>query len=114
MAIIKKTGIEDLEAKLYMFTLGLKEEKNKEFSFEECERNIAYIFNNYEEFKSYFLENGIDSFDSDIFNSCIMKITKKGTIISLKSLCDLAIKKYKTYISSNKNDNVKRLIKIKK
>ena len=37
----------DIEAKMFMYLLHLKEEKNKEYSFEECEKNIAYLFDDF-------------------------------------------------------------------
>ena len=35
----------DVEAKLFIALLHLKEEKNKNYSIEECEKNIAYLLN---------------------------------------------------------------------
>lgn len=84
----------DIEAKLFMFILRLKEEKNKVYSIEECEEHIAYIFDNEDDFRLYFLKNGID-ISEDIFQLCKMKTTKKGTIIALKGICDHTIKRYK-------------------
>ena len=43
----------DMGAKLIMFILNLKEEKNKQYSHEECATNIAYLFKDYSEFKNY-------------------------------------------------------------
>ena len=54
-----------------MLILHLKEEKKKEYSFEECEKNIAYVFNNYDEFKSYFVQNGFDDISEDLLELCI-------------------------------------------
>lgn len=84
----------DIEAKLFMNALHLKEEKNKEYSIEECEKNIVYLFDNYDEFKSYFELNGFADIDKDLLELCRMKTTKKGTIIALKVLCDHAIRKH--------------------
>lgn len=85
----------DIEAKLYMFILNLKEEKNKKYSIDECDEHIVYLFDNYEELKSYFIKNGISDINSELLDLCIMKKTKQGTIISLKGLCDHTIKRYK-------------------
>ncbi len=56
----------DIEAKLFMWFLHLKEEQNKVYTEEECEKNIAYTFNNFKEFKQYFLENGLESINNDL------------------------------------------------
>lgn len=85
----------DIESKIFMFIFHLKEQKNKKYSIEECEKNIVYIFNNDTEFESYFNENGIKDINRELLELCKMKTTKKGTIIALKALCDHTIKKYK-------------------
>lgn len=85
----------DIDAKLFMFILKLKEEKNKVYSIEESEKHIAYTFDNEDDFKSYFTKNGIDDISEDILRLCKMKTTKKGTIIALKGICDHTIKRYK-------------------
>ena len=82
----------DIEAQLFLFILGLKEEKNKEYSIDECAHHIAYIFKDYEEFRSYFINNGCTrAYDDDFLSVCRMKTTRKGSIIALKGLCDYAI-----------------------
>lgn len=91
----------DIEAKMFMYLLHLKEEKNKEYSVEECEKNIAYLFDDYCEFKNYFLQNGFTDIRDDLLDLCIMKTTKKGTIISLKGLCDYTIRQHNTLNSHN-------------
>ena len=57
-------------------------------------KNIAYLFDNYDEFKSYFELNGLINIDKELLELCRMKTTKKGTIIVLKGLCDYAIRKH--------------------
>lgn len=84
----------DIEAKLFMALLHLKEEKFKKYSVEECQTNIVYLFDNYEDFKNYFVLNGFDDIGDDLLETCRMKTTKKGTIIALKRLCDYAIRKH--------------------
>lgn len=84
----------DIEAKMFMFILNLKEEKNKMYSAEECDKNIVYLFDNFDEFKSYFETNGLDYKDKDLIEICRMKTTKKGTVIALKRLCDYTIRKH--------------------
>lgn len=91
----KKKNKVDLEAGLFIFVLHLKEEKNKKYSNEECEKNIAYLFDNYDEFKSYFKVNGFPDISEDLLETCRMKTTRKGTIIALKGLCDYAIRKHR-------------------
>lgn len=90
----KKEKKIDVEAKIFMALLHLKEEKNKKYSIEECEINIVYLFDNYDEFKSYFELNGFTDINKDLIELCRMKTTKKGTIIALKGLCDHAIRKH--------------------
>ena len=85
----------DIEARVFMFILCLKEEKNKKYSINECDKNIAYLFKSYDELKSYFIKNGVVDINKEILDLCIIKKTKRGTIISLKGLCDHVIKKYK-------------------
>lgn len=95
---MKKTNkkkVNDIGAKIFMLILHLKEETNKEYSFAECEKNIAYVFSNYDEFKYYFIQNGFDNISDDLLRLCVLKTTKKGTIITLKALCDHTIKTYK-------------------
>ena len=84
----------DIEVKLFMALLHLKEEKFKKYSVEECQTNIVYLFDNYEDFKNYFVSNGFDDIGDDLLETCRMKTTKKGTIIALKRLCDYAIRKH--------------------
>lgn len=100
----------DIEAKMFMYLLHLKEEKNKEYSFEECEKNIAYLFDDYFEFKNYFLQNGFTDIRDDLLDLCIMKTTKKGTIISLKGLCDYTIRQHNALHSRNINSTTEKSI----
>ena len=88
-----KKNKRDLEAKLFMALLHLKEEKNKKYSVEECEKNVAYLFDNYKEFRTYFELNGFADISSDLLETCRIKTTKKGSIIALKGLCDYTIRK---------------------
>jgi len=100
----------DIEAKLFMYLLHLKEEKNKEYSFEECEKNIAYLFDDFGEFKNYFLQNGFTDIRDDLLDLCIMKTTKKGTIIALKGLCDYTIRQHNVLHSHNINSTTENSI----
>jgi len=84
----------DIEAKLFMLLLHLKEDTQKVYSSKEGAKNVAYVFSDYNEFKTYFLENGFPEISNDLLELCIMKITKKGKIIALKALCDYAITKH--------------------
>ena len=103
----KKKNKVDIEAKLFMFVLHLKEEKNKKYSNEESEKNIAYIFDNYDEFKSYFEVNGFHDISEDLLETCRMKTTRKGTIIALKGLCDYAIRKHSLMHMDDSSDEKK-------
>lgn len=85
----------DIRAKLFINLLHLKVEEEKKYSHEECELDIVYVFNNYDEFKCYFIENGIDDeIDNKILDLCIMMTTRRGIIIAMKRLCDDLIRKY--------------------
>ena len=87
----------DIEAKIYLFINGLYETKNKEYSNSDCSYNLAYIFNSFEEYKSYFTNNGYKNIDNYILNICSIKITKKGSVIALKGLCDYVISKNQSF-----------------
>ena len=103
----------DMEALIYLFILNMKEEKSKEYSkSENCDKHKAYVFNGYEEFKDYFVNNGIISIYNDsLLQLCIMKQTKKGTIISMKKLCDYTIEKC---AQTRLNNAIKELTQKKK
>ena len=62
-----KNNKRDIVAVFFMFILGLKEEKNKKYSPEECATNIAYLFKDYSEFKNYFLQYGLVDMDDELF-----------------------------------------------
>jgi len=87
--------ITNCEARMYVIFLGLKEDVKKEYSDVLCEHNVAYIFNNYEEFKAYFVNNGFESVDDDLLNICKMKVASNGAIVALKGLCDHAIREHR-------------------
>ena len=94
MEFLKNKRKIDIEAKLFVTLLGLKEELDKQFSIEECDKNVVYLFEDYEEFKNYFELNGFIKIDEGILEICKMKTTRKGTIIALKGLCDYAIRRH--------------------
>ena len=98
----------DIEKILFMYILSLKEEKVKEYSAEESDPHLAYVFTNPEEYKTYFDNNGLENADDELLRLCRIKTTKKGNIIALKGLCDHAITRYKKY------NNSEDIIKIKK
>ena len=83
----------DIEAKLYIWLLHLKEE-NKIYTSGEISNDKVYVFNNYKEYRQYFINNGYINIDDEILKICNMKTTKKGTIICLKKLCDYVIGEY--------------------
>jgi len=82
----------DIEAKIYMYVLNLKEEKNKKYTNEISDTHMVYLFDDYDELKYYFETNGFPDISEDLLKICIMKTTKKGTIISLKELWDYPIR----------------------
>ena len=82
----------DMEAKLFLHILRLREQEEKTYSIDECDSNVAYVFDSYDSYKKYFISNGVEEARfSWISNLCEMKETKKGSIIALKRLCDHAI-----------------------
>ncbi len=90
----------DLEAKAYMFILGMKEEQEKEYTdFSETSLKSAYVFKNNEDFKKYFVNNGAVDISDEILNLCKLKTTNKGSVIAMKKLCDSTICRY---IESNR------------
>ncbi len=91
----------DMEAKLFMFVLHLKEDKNKKYSSVEGDKHITYLFDSYDEFKSYFVNNGFPDISKDVLELCRMKTTKKGTVIALKGICDHAIRRHMELTSEN-------------
>lgn len=85
----------DLEAKAYMFILGMKEEQEKEYTdFSETPLKSAYVFKNNEEFKEYFVNNGAVDVSDGVLDLCKMKTTTKGSIVAMKKLCDRTICSY--------------------
>lgn len=96
----------DIEAILFLYILKMREDKQKEYTVEECNYNIAYVFNNEEEYKDYFINNGYENIDERVLELCKMKTTKKGSIIAMKKLCDHVITN-----SKDVKKKSKRLIK---
>ena len=101
---MKKTF--DIEAKIYMQLLSLVEDKDKKYLPVDCDYNIAYVFNNFNEYESYFENNGVTNVSEEVLRRCAVSVTKKGSVIALKNLCDRAIRRYK-------KDNTKEKILIK-
>lgn len=81
----------DIELTLVKFLCDLKEVKNKSYSIYDTDLSTVYVFKDKEDFRSYFIDNGIKA-DDDLLRTCTLKVTKKGNIIALKFLCDHAIK----------------------
>lgn len=82
----------DIELNMIKLFNGLREVKNKNYSIYNNDIEEIYVFKSDEEFRSYFLKNGIDA-DDELLKMCTLKTTKKGNIIALKLLCDNAIKR---------------------
>ena len=81
----------DLDALLFVSMLNLKVEKDKVYS-EDCDTRLVYIFDDYDEYKNYFINNGFTNISDDILETCRMIITKKGSVLALKKLCDYTIR----------------------
>jgi len=86
----------DIEAIFYLHHLKLIQVENKEYSADECDKNMVYLFENCEELKAYFEENEISDINTYLLDLCILRKTKKGTIISPKVICDYTIGRYKS------------------
>lgn len=87
-----KKGKNDLEATIFLFLLGMREEHEKKYTdFETTPLKTAYIFPNKEEFRQYFVDNGVADISDEILGLCKMKTTNKGNIIAMKKLCDRTI-----------------------
>ena len=83
----------DLEALLLVSVLNLKVESNKVYS-ENCDTNLVYVFEDYNEYKNYFINNGFTNISDELLETCRMVITKRGSVIALKKLCDYTIRKH--------------------
>lgn len=56
--------------------LNLKVEKDKVYS-EDYDTRLVYIFDDYDEYKNYFINNGFTNISDDILEICRMIINKK-------------------------------------
>ena len=97
----------DIETMFFIRLLKLKEAKIKKYSSVESKYNVVYLFDNEEDYKYYFIDNGFDDVSKTILNAAIMKTTKKGTIIALKGLCDYAITRHREINSKLNNCEIK-------
>lgn len=85
----------DIKTKIYLHITGVKEEKAKVYSCNETKSNVIYVFNNYDEYKNYFLEY-IPIIEEDVIDMAIYTRGKNGEIIAFKGLCDHIIKRLKS------------------
>ena len=98
----------DLEIPFRLLQNGFKEEKNKVLSAaDKSDLVTAYVFKDKQEMENYFKTNGvIDPNNLEVLiKICSIKETKKGSIISLKSLCDYSITQYVQKHSEINNNN---------
>ena len=97
----------DLEAELFMLVLNLQEDKNKKYdgSFPK-DYHITYVFENDEEYKEYFFNNGV--YDEELIEYCKLKTTRKGTVLALKGICNHYINICNDYPKSKKNRHKNR------
>ena len=77
----------DMEVSLYKYLLHLKEEELKKYDKNEAQKDVIYVFNNYDDFRYYFVSYGVDV-DEEILNLCKIKTTMRGKIVAFKGLCD--------------------------
>jgi len=102
----------ELDIEMFMRLGNFKEAKIKVYDFTlDLKDDYVYIFNNKEEFKSYFVFNGVDISDG-LLRSLIVKISMNNKIITFKSYCDyvitLAKHNSKTSFCKSLKKNVKR------
>ena len=100
----------DIELFLLKTFLNLKIERVKRYDEIECNKNIAYVFYNREEFENYFVKNGYTDIDEDMLKLCTFKTTKSNKIIALKGLCDHAIKERKEKEEAEKHKLLNRYL----
>ena len=81
----------DLKTKYFLKNKKLKECFVKKYDESLHDESLYYVFNNYDEFKSYFIENGCIETNNDVLDLCIIFNMKDGRIIALKGLCDYVI-----------------------
>ena len=104
--------IEDRTAKFIIWFSRFKVMENKDFNI-KCDKDLEsrsiYIFNNKEELINYLIENGVDDayYLNRCLDKCIFMITKKGTILAYKAICDIMIEKYNTFSKTNINESNK-------
>ena len=83
----------DIELILLKRLFNLKENKIKEYNKLEGDKNIIYVFNDYNELKEYFISNGCVNITDELIKICIFKKLKNKKIIAFKGLCDHIIYK---------------------
>ena len=81
----------DLETKLFLFITGATIEKEKKYTEGISKKNSVYIFENYNEFKSYFKKYLNEEVDESLINLAIYTKSKSGHVIALQGLCDRII-----------------------
>ena len=105
----------DIEASIFISTLGLVKAKKNNYSEDSVDKNIVYVFNSYNEYKKFFIKNGFSynketndffEYEKNLIDNYIIKKTKKGTIIASKYSCDYIITKY-----NENNAKIKKLVK---
>ncbi len=101
----------DLEVPFCLFQNGFKEEKNKVLS--EIDRSdlvTAYVFKDKQEMENYFKTNGVINLDDleILVKICSIEETKKGSIVSLKSLCDYTITQYVQKKSNHADHKIRK------
>ncbi len=90
----------DLKTRLYLYITGAVIEKEKKYTIQEVNKNVVYIFNDYEEFKNYFKEHIVD-ITEDLINLAIYTKSINGGIVAFKGLCDHIITNLKYQVKNN-------------
>lgn len=77
----------DFMTRLYLYITGVVVQKEKKYTEQSINKNVAYIFDDYNEFKSYF-EKYIINVREDLIDLAIYAKSKNGSIVALKGVCD--------------------------
>lgn len=80
----------DFKTILYLLGTGVTIEHEKKYTREKTDKNVCYIFSDYDEFKSYF-DGYSEGLNQDIIDLAIYTRSSHGSIVALKGLCDQII-----------------------
>ena len=91
--------------------MGLVEVKEKSYTAEEVSPDLAYVFKDINDFKSYFITNGLPKENIGLVTSALVTILNDGTVVAYKTLCDYIISSTKELETIKKKNKIKMLTK---